>query len=165
MLTITKRFPTTQLYMYGSAAFILGFAGILGLLVNTFPERAPFATTFPTSVEKASATETSANDSQTDAAQPTTQTSSWWMINPVAPTVSETPISTITDPLNQDSPSVDPIITPAPVPEEEETPEEDDSDLPVDLPEIELPVGEEGDQSSTSIEIEIPILDISLDVL
>ena len=51
MLTIKRRFPWRRLYFYGSAAVVVGFAGIMTFLVQTNANIDKFVALTPTQTE------------------------------------------------------------------------------------------------------------------
>ena len=130
MLMQTKRFRFNNKYIYGSAAFIAGFGGLMTLFVNLAPLHVPSANiaTIPETPKSQEITAETEEASQTDTQnQPTntapnnnvpasepTVTGNGTVVTPTTPT--ETPAPTTTEPTA-------PVTTPTtPVVDEPETP-------------------------------------------
>lgn len=154
MLMTKKRFQFSNKYLYGSAAFILGFAGIMTYFVNFAPVRVPNASVaiIPQATQNQQpAEQTSSTTESTPQTQPalplsgsTTTTAepqpAQVATNGQAPA---TPAQTApVTPASPSTPTVPEVETPAPaVPPVEPAPEEDEdveSTLPVVIESIPL---------------------------
>lgn len=127
MLTIKKRYPMRKLYIYGSSAIIVGFAGVMAYLVQSSTNLNKFVAVAPTQpipVEVTSANEEPAQPTTSEVEMATGSESTGAVytapqspvITTPAPTQSsEQPAATPTAPAEQPSqPTTPPEETPAP---------------------------------------------------